>query len=136
VIDAHNYATFAPLLFEAAVGVIVPEDVAWPIRSFLDRRGHATFRLGEVVGIDWAHRRVELADGRELPFDYLIFAPGVVRWYGAMPGARLLAVELGDRLLPGFAGFVMTDRTASVTVGDRHAAPLARRTPKAWAAMP
>jgi NADH:ubiquinone reductase (H+-translocating) len=94
VVDAHNYATFAPLLFEAAVGVIVPEDVARPIRSFLGRRGHTTFRLDEVVAIDWARKRVELADGDELPFDYLILAPGVVPWYGAMPGAAEHAVPL------------------------------------------
>jgi NADH dehydrogenase FAD-containing subunit len=59
VVDARNYSTFAPLLFEAAVGVIVPEDVARPVRSFLGRRGHTTFRLGEVVAIDWG-RHVEL----------------------------------------------------------------------------
>ena len=94
LVDAHNYSTFPPLLFEAAVGVIVPEDVARPVRSFLGRRGHTTFRLGEVIGIDWARRRVELADGDELPFDYLVLAPGVVPWYGAVPGAAEHAVPL------------------------------------------
>ena len=94
VVDAHNYATFAPLLFEAAVGVIVPEDVARPVRSFLGRRGHTTFRLGEVVAIDWELERVELVDGDELPFEYLVLAPGVVPWYGAVPGAAEHAVPL------------------------------------------
>jgi NADH:ubiquinone reductase (H+-translocating) len=94
VVDAHNYATFAPLLFEAAVGVIVPEDVARPVRSFLGRSRHTTFRLGEVIAIDWEHRHVELADGEELPFDYLVLAPGVVPWYGAVPGAAEHAVAL------------------------------------------
>jgi NADH:ubiquinone reductase (H+-translocating) len=91
---AHNYSTFAPPLFEAAVGVIVPEDVARPVRSFLGRRGHTTFRLGEVIAIDWARRQVELADGDELPFDCLILAPGVVPSYGAVPGAAENAVPL------------------------------------------
>ena len=63
MVDAHNYSTFAPLLFEAAVGVIVPEDVARPVRSFLGRRGHTTFRLGEVVAIDWERRHVSSPTG-------------------------------------------------------------------------
>jgi NADH dehydrogenase len=94
LIDAHNYATFQPLLFEAAVGVIVPEDIARPVRSFLGRPARAAFRLGEVVGIDWQERRVRLADGDELPFDYVILAPGVLPWYGPVEGAAEHAVPL------------------------------------------
>ena len=93
VIDQHNYSAFQPLLFEAAVGVIVPEDVARPVRSFLGS-AHTTFRLGEATGIDWGRQRVRLADGDELPFDYLILAPGVVPWYGDVEGAREHAVPL------------------------------------------
>jgi NADH:quinone reductase (non-electrogenic) len=44
VVDAHNYSAFPPLLFEAAVGVIVTEDVARPVRSFLGRRPATAFR--------------------------------------------------------------------------------------------
>ena len=94
VVDAHNYSAFPPLLFEAAVGVIVPEDVARPVRSFLSRSSHTAFRLGDVVGIDWEPSRVRLADGDELPFDYLILATGVVPWYGAVVGAAEHAVPL------------------------------------------
>lgn len=94
IVDSHNYCAFPPLLFEAAVGVIVPEDVARPVRSFLGRSSHATFRLGDVVGIDWERRRVRLADGDELGFDYLILATGVVPWYGGVPGAAEHAIPL------------------------------------------
>ena len=94
VVDAHNYSTFQPLLFEAAVGVIVPEDVVRPVRSFLGRSRQAAFRLAEVVGIDWSRRQVLLADGDELPFDYLILAPGVVAQVGSVRGAAAHAVPL------------------------------------------
>ena len=94
LVDAHNYSAFPPLLFEAAVGIIVPEDVVRPVRSFLGRSRHATFRLGEVVGVDWERRQVRLDDDDELPFDYLILAPGVVPWYGAVAGAAEHAVPL------------------------------------------
>ena len=94
LVDAHNYSTFPPLLFEAAVGVIVPEDIVRPVRSFLGRSAHTTFRLGEVVGIDWERTRLRLADGDELPFDYLILAPGVVASFGGVVGAGEHAVAL------------------------------------------
>jgi NADH dehydrogenase len=94
VVDAHNYSAFPPLLFEAAVGVIVPEDVARPVRSFLARSSHTAFRLGEVIGIDWERSRVRLAEGDELAFDYLILATGVVPWYGGVVGAAEHAVPL------------------------------------------
>ena len=94
VVDAHNYSAFPPLLFEAAVGLIVPEDVARPVRSFLGRSSNTMFRLGEAVGIDWDGRRVRLADGDELPFDYLILATGVAPWYGSAAGAAEHAVPL------------------------------------------
>jgi len=94
VVDAHNYSAFPPLLFEAAVGVIVPEDVARPVRSVLGRSPHTAFHLGEVVGIDWDRQLVRLADGDELPFGYLILASGVVPWYGAVPGAAEYTIPL------------------------------------------
>src|SRR5512145_124399 len=94
VVDAHNYSAFPPLLFEAAVGVIVPEDDARPVRSFLGRPSHTAFRLGEVVSIDWDRRRARMADGDELPFDHLILATGVVPWYGTVPGAAEHAIPL------------------------------------------
>jgi NADH:quinone reductase (non-electrogenic) len=93
-VDAHNYSLFPPLLFEAAVGVIVPEDVARPVRSFLGSPPTADFRMGRVVGIDWEGRRARLADGDELPFDFLILAPGVVPAFGGLPGAAEHAVPL------------------------------------------
>ena len=94
LVDAHNYSTFPPLLFEAAVGVIVPEAIVRPVRSFIRRSPHTTFCLGEVVGVDWRRRRVRLADQAELPFDHLILAPGVVSWFGGVPGAAEHAVPL------------------------------------------
>ena len=94
LVDAHNYSAFPPLLFEAAVGVIVPEDVVRPIRSFLRRSSHTTFRLGRVSAIDWERRQVRLRDGDELPYDYLILAPGVVASRRAVPGAAEHAIPL------------------------------------------
>jgi NADH:ubiquinone reductase (H+-translocating) len=44
LIDAHNYTTFPPLLFQVATGFISPAEVTRPVRGLL--RGHpmATFQ--------------------------------------------------------------------------------------------
>ena len=94
VVDARNHSVFQPLLFEAAVGVIVPEDVARPVRSLLRRGPRTTFRVGEVIAIDWEARRARLVDGDELRFDYLILATGVVPSYERVTGAAEYAVPL------------------------------------------
>jgi NADH dehydrogenase len=61
VVDSHNYSAFPPLLFQAAVGIISPEDVVRPVRATLGRWSSVTFRLGDVVGVDWERSRVRLA---------------------------------------------------------------------------
>jgi NADH dehydrogenase FAD-containing subunit len=43
LIDAHNYTTFPPLLFQVATCFISPAEVARPIRGLL-RRSPASFR--------------------------------------------------------------------------------------------
>jgi NADH:quinone reductase (non-electrogenic) len=94
VVDSHNFSVFQPLLFQATVGVISPEDVVRPVRSILNHYANVTFRLGSVVGADWKRRRLRLADGDELAFDYLILATGVVASTEAVPGAGEFAVPL------------------------------------------
>jgi NADH:quinone reductase (non-electrogenic) len=94
VVDSRNYSTFQPLLFQAAVGVISPEDVARPVRSILNGYANVTFRVGDVVGADWESQRLQLAGGDELAFDYLILATGVMASTEALPGAPEHAVPL------------------------------------------
>jgi NADH:ubiquinone reductase (H+-translocating) len=94
VVDSHNYSAFPPLLFQAAVGVISPEDVVRPVRGVLGRWSNVTFRLGDVTAVDWQRRRVRLADGDALPYDDLILAPGVVASSWLVPGAQEHAVPL------------------------------------------
>ena len=76
LVDRHNYHLFTPLLYQVATTAIVPDNVAHPIRSLSRRRGF-TFQQSEVIGIDLQRRRV-LADGAEVPYDYLIAALGSV----------------------------------------------------------
>ena len=94
LIDAHNYTTFPPMLFYVATAFLAPEDVVRPVRALLRQRDHVEFQLGRVDTIDRRGRRVLLDDGRSIPFDYLVLAPGVVPAFGQVPGAAEHAISM------------------------------------------
>jgi NADH:quinone reductase (non-electrogenic) len=86
LVDRNVYSTFQPLLYQVATAGLNPGDVAYPVRGFTRKRG-ARFRLGELTGIDAAARRITLADGGQLEYDYLILATGVTAAYYGVTGA-------------------------------------------------
>jgi NADH dehydrogenase len=94
VIDAHNYTTFPPLLFQVATCFLAPTDVTHPVRGLIRRHREVHFRLGRVIDIDWAHRQVLLEDGSEVGFDYLVLAGGVTAAVDRIPGAGEHAIPL------------------------------------------
>jgi NADH:ubiquinone reductase (H+-translocating) len=94
LIDAHNYTTFPPLLFQVATCFISPAEVARPIRALLHRSPAATFRMGRVAGVDWPGQQVLLDDDTAVRFDYLVLAPGVVPAFADVPGAAAHAIPL------------------------------------------
>jgi NADH:ubiquinone reductase (H+-translocating) len=94
LIDSHNYTTFPPLLFQVATCFISPAELTRPIRALLRRNPAATFRLGQVVDVDWPGQRVLLDDGDAVGFDYLVLAPGAVPAFAGVPGAATYAIPL------------------------------------------
>src|SRR5216683_7454258 len=76
LVDRNIYSTFQPLLYQVATGGLNPGDVAYPLRT-LARKKAATFRPGELAGIDPAGRRITLTDGTVLDYDYLVLGTGV-----------------------------------------------------------
>ena len=124
LIDRNVYATFQPLLYEVATGGLTSSDVAYPARA-LSRRHRASFRHGELAGIDPAARRITLADGRTLGYDYLILATGVAAAYHGVPGAaeyslglytRHDAIVLRDRIMIGLERLSLAGLSEDVTV--------------------
>jgi NADH dehydrogenase len=111
VIDKNLYSTFQPLLYQVATGGLNPGDVAYPVGGVTYRR-HARYIRGDLVAIDTgARRRVGLAGGRELGYDYLILAAGVSANYFGVEGAaentfalytRTDAIVLRDHIMNGF----------------------------------
>jgi NADH dehydrogenase len=110
VIDKNLYSTFQPLLYQVATGGLNPGDVSYPVGGFTAPRS-ARYIRDELAAIDAAGRRVRLAGGRELDYDYLIVATGVSANYFGVPGAmentfglytRADAIVLRDHFMNGF----------------------------------
>src|SRR6516165_4644249 len=96
LIDRNVYTTFQPLLYQVAAGGLAGSDVAYPLRAFIRHYG-AAFRHGELAGIDPSARRIRLADGAELRYDYLILATGATAAYHGIPGAAEHTLSLYTR---------------------------------------
>ena len=52
IIDRKNHHTFQPLLYQVALAVLSPGDIAQPIRSILHKYRNTEVVMDEVVGID------------------------------------------------------------------------------------
>ena len=96
LVDRNSYSTFQPLLYQVATAGLTSADVAYPAWTAVRKAG-ATFRKGEITGIDTASRRVELADGTSLGYDYLILAMGVSAAFFGVPGAAEHCLSLYTR---------------------------------------
>ncbi|MCL6595387.1 MAG: NAD(P)/FAD-dependent oxidoreductase [Firmicutes bacterium] len=105
IVDRTNHHLFQPLLYQVAVGVLSPEDIAVPIRSILRRRRDVRVLMAEIAGIDLERRVVRLTpDASEIPYDYLVLALGARHayfghegWEARAPGLKTLADALGIR---------------------------------------
>jgi NADH dehydrogenase len=111
VVDRRNHYTFQPLLYQVALAVLSPADIAQPIRSILHRQPNTEVLMDEVVGIDTTARRVALSSGAVLPYDYLVLATGATHsyfghqeWAPLAPGLKTIedATEIRRRVLLAF----------------------------------
>jgi sulfide:quinone oxidoreductase len=83
VIDRARDHLFQPSLLWVADGSRRPESLSRPL-SRLNRSG-ISFRRGAVRGLDSNARRIRLDDG-DVPYDYLLLAPGAELRPDALPG--------------------------------------------------
>jgi NADH dehydrogenase len=110
VIDRHNYHLFQPLLYQVATAGLSPADIASPIRGILAQAQNIHVVLGKVSGVDTVRREV-IAEGRRIPFDYLILATGAQHayfghgdWAAFAPGLKTIddATYIRRRILLAF----------------------------------
>src|ERR1051326_6591051 len=119
LVDRKNHHTFQPLLYQVALAVLSPAEIASPIRSILRAANNIDVLLGEVTGFDLAAKRV-LIGPLPLQYDYLIVASGATHayfghpeWESIAPGLKTIedATEIRRRIL--FA-FEMAERQALI----------------------
>ena len=111
VIDRRNHYTFQPLLYQVALAVLSPADIAQPIRSILRKQPNTQVLMDEVVAMDVSARQVSLGSGFSLPYDYLVLATGATHsyfkhpeWAPLAPGLKTVedATEIRRRVLLAF----------------------------------
>jgi NADH:ubiquinone reductase (H+-translocating) len=111
LLDRRNHHVFQPLLYQVATATLSPGDIAAPIRWILRHARNVRVLLAEVTRIDVAARRVHLADGDPIAYDYLVVGSGASHTYFGHPewatyaqGLKSLedALEVRTRLLLAF----------------------------------
>ncbi|HET9167766.1 MAG TPA: NAD(P)/FAD-dependent oxidoreductase [Candidatus Angelobacter sp.] len=126
VVDRKNHHTFQPLLYQVALAVLSPAEIASPVRTVLRHAANTEVLLGEVKGFDLQKRLVLLDDPYtgppdragsaragvlSLPYEYLIVAAGATHayfghpeWEQFAPGLKTLedATEIRRRILTAF----------------------------------
>src|SRR5713226_1135102 len=60
VVDRKNHHTFQPLLYQVALAVLSPAEIASPVRTVLRRAANVEVLLGEVQGFDLQKRVVRI----------------------------------------------------------------------------
>jgi NADH dehydrogenase len=111
VVDRRNHHIFQPLLYQVALAVLSPADIAQPIRAILRNHRNTQVLMDEVVAINTAARLISLVSGAQLPYDYLVLATGATHsyfanpeWAPLAPGLKTIedAVEIRRRVLLAF----------------------------------
>jgi NADH:ubiquinone reductase (H+-translocating) len=85
LIDKRNHQIFQPLLYQVATAVLAPSDIAAPLRQLEAAQSNLTVQMAEVIGIDVRSRTVRAqrpdAATVDIPFDFLVVAPGATPTY-------------------------------------------------------
>jgi NADH dehydrogenase len=111
IVDRKNYHLFQPLLYQVALAVLSPAEIAQPIRSLVRDYPNIEVLMDEAIGFDLAEQRVDLKTGVELEYDYLIIATGSTHsyfgrddWAKLAPGLKTIedATEIRRRVLLAF----------------------------------
>jgi NADH:ubiquinone reductase (H+-translocating) len=111
LIDRRNHHTFQPLLYQVALAVLSPADIAQPIRHIFSKDRNIEVLMDEVEEIKSDQNRVHLRSGAEIEYDYLILATGAThsyfgkdQWAQWAPGLKTVedATEIRRRVLLAF----------------------------------
>ena len=111
LIDRKNHHTFQPLLYQVALAVLSPAQIAQPIRTIVSRSTNTDVLMDEVIEIDSHDRRLKLGSGAAIDYDYLVLGTGATHsyfgheeWAKYAPGLKSIedATEIRRRVLLAF----------------------------------
>src|ERR1700722_12023358 len=111
VIYRRNHHTFQPLLYQVALAVLSPAQIAQPIRTIVRKNTNTEVLMDEVTDIEARDRRLHLASGATIVYDYLVLGTGATHsyfgheeWVKFAPGLKSVedATEIRRRVLLGF----------------------------------
>jgi NADH dehydrogenase len=96
LVDRQNYHLFTPLLYQVASCLLNPAEITAPLRKVLRDAPNVRYRRGDVAHVDFAGKRVHLADGAVLDYDYIVVATGSVNNYYGNDAVERHALGLKD----------------------------------------
>jgi NADH:ubiquinone reductase (H+-translocating) len=111
LIDRRNHFTFQPLLYQVALAVLSPADIASPLRAIVRGKQNVEVLMDEAIHLDVAARRAYLKSGAMMDYDYLMLATGATHsyfgrddWAEYAPGLKTIedAIEIRRRVLLAF----------------------------------
>jgi NADH:ubiquinone reductase (H+-translocating) len=111
IIDRRNHFTFQPLLYQVALAVLSPANIASPIRAIVSGKQNIEVLMDEVTKFDLDRKQIDLKSGARMEFDYLVLATGATHsyfghdeWAQNAPGLKTIedAIEIRRRVLLAF----------------------------------
>lgn len=96
IVEANNFHTFQPLLYQVATAGLGADDVAHPIRRIFQRDDDVDVLMARVVEVDLDGRSVVLDHGGTLAYDTLVVACGAVSNSFGVDGVDHHALPLKD----------------------------------------
>ncbi len=83
LVDANDYHSFQPMLYQLATGLLDTTAVAHSLRDLFQHQKNATVHQATVSAIDLDRREVQFTDMPALQYDYLVVGLGaVVQFFG------------------------------------------------------
>jgi NADH dehydrogenase len=94
IVDAHNFHTFQPLLYQVATAGLDTDDIASAVRGIFRRQHNVDVVLGRVAAVDIERRTLTITDHPPLAYDTLVLAAGAVSADYGIAGVREHAIGL------------------------------------------
>ena len=89
LVDAHDYHTFQPLLYQVATGLLEQPAVGHPIRDLFHKQDNVRVHQDRVTEIDLETREVHFSELESERYDYLVLALGAeVNFFGVEGAAE------------------------------------------------